>query len=127
MPRLRPSSARQARPVRLQFRRTLGFDLQRLSRAANGLPAVLCTRASKKWGNPARVGANMVDRKTGAIRPMTAADAVRWFKRHGRESGLDKAARAELAGKNLACTCAIDARWCHVDVLLAWANPGWRR
>lgn len=32
-------------------------------------------------------------------------------------------ARAELAGKNLACWCPLSAP-CHADVLLEWANGG---
>jgi len=38
-------------PVRLQLSRRKGFDLQALSRARNGLPAVNVARPSK-WGNP---------------------------------------------------------------------------
>lgn len=32
---------------------------------------------------------------------------------------------AELRGHDLACWCALDAP-CHADVLLEFANPGWR-
>ena len=38
-------------PIRLQLSRKKGFDLQAISRAANGLPAVNVARPSK-WGNP---------------------------------------------------------------------------
>lgn len=38
-------------PVRLQLSRKKGFDLQALSRATNGLPAVNVARPGK-WGNP---------------------------------------------------------------------------
>ena len=30
---------------------------------------------------------------------------------------------AELRGIDLACFCAEDAEWCHVDVVLEMANP----
>lgn len=40
-----------AKPVRLQLSRKKGFDLQALSRAANGLEPVNVARPSK-WGNP---------------------------------------------------------------------------
>lgn len=39
------------KPVRLQLSRRKGFDLQAVSRAANGLPAVNVARPAK-WGNP---------------------------------------------------------------------------
>ena len=39
------------RPVRLQLRRSRGFDLQAASRALNGLPAVVVSRPSP-FGNP---------------------------------------------------------------------------
>lgn len=38
-------------PVRLQLSRRKGFDLQALSQATNGLPAVKVTRPGR-WGNP---------------------------------------------------------------------------
>lgn len=40
-----------ADPVRLQLSRRKGFDLQALSLATNGLPAVKVTRPGR-WGNP---------------------------------------------------------------------------
>ena len=49
------------RPIRLQLSRAKGFDLQALSRAANGLTAVNVGRPSK-WGNPFIVG-EPVDRR----------------------------------------------------------------
>lgn len=38
-------------PIRLQLSRRKGFDLQALSKSANGLPAVKVTRPGH-WGNP---------------------------------------------------------------------------
>lgn len=51
-------------------------------------------------------------------RPLTAADAVRWFAQYARETRLDV---SELRGKNLACWCPLDQP-CHADVLLELAN-----
>jgi len=42
-------------PVRLQLSRLRGFNLQDLSQATNGLPAVNVARPSK-WGNMFKVG-----------------------------------------------------------------------
>lgn len=42
-------------PVRLQLRRSKGWNLQALSQATNGLPAVVVSRPGK-WGNPFKVG-----------------------------------------------------------------------
>ena len=128
-----------AAPVRLQLSRRRGFNLQALSQATNGLPAVKVDRSSK-FGNPNRVGDK--DPKTG--RPMTAMAAVDRFRDYlasaRRESTEDRgglvhhhvvenyyAAQAvdvikrELRGKNLACWCGT-AGPCHADVLLDIAN-----
>lgn len=43
------------KPVRLQLSRRKGFNLQALSLATNGLPAVSVAKPSK-WGNPCRIG-----------------------------------------------------------------------
>jgi hypothetical protein len=104
------------KPVRLQLSRKKGFRLQKLSRATNGLAAVNCARPSKR-GNRWRVG--------DFVTP-TAKIAVEQFVRHElprlKAQGLD-----DLRGKNLACWCALDARWCHVDVLLQAANVPQKR
>jgi hypothetical protein len=44
-------SGERGKPVRLQLSRKRGFDLQALSQATNGLPAVNVARPSR-WGNP---------------------------------------------------------------------------
>jgi hypothetical protein len=38
-------------PVRIQRRRTKGYDMQAASRAINGLPCISVTRPGR-WGNP---------------------------------------------------------------------------
>jgi hypothetical protein len=112
------------RPIRLQLSRKPGFNLQELSRAANGLPAVNVARPSK-WGNPRRVG---------MYRSYGPEDAVHDYRRWlDREPGYRsweniygkpptfECIRAELAGKNLACWCRPGAP-CHADALLEIAN-----
>ena len=45
-------------PQRIQLSRKKGFNLQSVSMALNGLPAVKCTRPGK-WGNPFKVSLGM--------------------------------------------------------------------
>lgn len=115
-----------AQPVRLQLSRKKGFDLQALSRATNGLPAVNVARPSK-WGNPFVVG-----KAGGAYTPKVKdrRHAYLLFKSiAGNNEHLVKAAREQLCGKNLACWCPHDDPYedcCHAAVLLHLANrePG---
>lgn len=69
-----------------------------------------------KWGNPYRVGIDG-----------DAAQCVGLFLRlcESRPE-YQEAARAELAGKNLACFCK-QGSTCHADVLLQIANEAPRR
>ncbi len=114
-------------PVRLRLSRAKGFKLQSHSRAVNGLDAVVVTRGpGKKWGNPWRIGDTfLVQRSDGSVfarkEGMTAEEVVEKFRR--RECTPSKSAMIarELRGKNLACTCALDAL-CHADALLEIAN-----
>lgn len=111
-------------PVRLQLSRRRGFNLQALSRATNGLEAVVVTRRSKRWGNPYYVG---------LFRDYGREDAVRDFQKwingdHGARVWAGppptvEEIRAGLGGKNLACACAIDGGPCHADMYLRMANP----
>lgn len=74
--------------------------------------AVVVDRRSR-WGNPYRVG------DTGVP---DARAAVRLFDdRIARHLGNREKIRRELAGKDLACWCLLDAP-CHADVLLQVAN-----
>lgn len=128
-------------PVRLQLSRKRGFNLQALSLATNGLPAVNVARPSK-WGNP------FVVCHPGSIfeKPLTPKVAVSSFRHMVEKEGgwfpvplpwpkgkIPKQyttvadVRAELTGKNLACWCPLtDADGnrcpCHADVLLELAN-----
>ncbi|RWB85962.1 MAG: DUF4326 domain-containing protein [Mesorhizobium sp.] len=108
-------------PVRLRLSRAKGFDLQALSIATNGLPAINVARPTK-WGNPFRVG--MLDQRTGGT--MDADTAVERYLskllRHGREVEVAH----DLRGKNLACWCR-PGQPCHADILLEIANSSNRK
>lgn len=117
------------RPIRLQLSRRKGFNLQEISRAANGLPAINVARPSK-WGNPWRVGliscscraAGECDHNT--FRRENASDAVDAFQQwaHAWSNPRGKLSDIRvLAGKNLACWCK-PGEPCHADVLLELAN-----
>lgn len=112
------------KPVRLQLSRKKGFNLQALSLATNGLPAMRVDR-STPFGNPFYV-AKEPDTRRGTFYHCTSVErAVELFQRscnNGfeflgfREDGLER-----LRGKNLACHCPLDAV-CHADILLTLAN-----
>ena len=83
----------------------------KLSRAAGWrMPAnTVKVDRSTRWGNPFRPGEDGIE---------TIEEAVRAYRQWlGKNSELERAARTELAGKNLACWCALDGP-CHADVLL---------
>lgn len=111
-------------PVRMRLSRKKGFNLQTMSQALNGLPAVSVARPSR-WGNPCRIG---------RFRDYGAADAVRdytlWVNRDMSVRSFDGVfgkppniyeIRTALRGKNIACWCPPDQP-CHADVLLELAN-----
>ncbi len=117
----------RAVPVRLQLSRRHGFNLQELSMATNGLPAVNVARPGK-WGNPFIVS------KDG-----TRDECCDWyslmlcgqFMLCGSPSIAEmREAKAfvcenieQLRGHNLACWCR--AGRCHADTLLRIAKL-WR-
>jgi hypothetical protein len=122
-------------PVRLQLSRKKGFNLQVLSLAINGLPAVKCSRPGP-FGNPFTVQQAIdvfqCNREAGH------AYAVEWFKTwldaddeafepyhcyEGTKERRDAIIRrlSELRGKNLACFCGPDLA-CHCDVLIERAR-----
>lgn len=131
----RPGTA----PVRLRLRRTAGFDLQALSQATNGLPAVNVARPGR-WGNPhvalrTWYHGPMPELGLGDFDAEAAADADREGARiavalfradweqamRGRNHGHARRELEQLRGKNLACWCEPGAP-CHADVLLELAN-----
>lgn len=102
-----------ATPVRVQRKRTKGFKLSEA--AGNNLETVYVGRGSV-WGNPYKSD-ECAD---------GAAGAVRCFEILVNDADEDDSynvimIRDQLAGKNLACWCALDSP-CHADVLLKLAN-----
>lgn len=111
-------------PKRIRRRRTKGW------RVPEG--AVYVGRPSR-WGNPYIViqdgGFMWVEPEGGHVVCSTdregnlrerRAEAVRLFRERWAPLHIE-AIRAELAGKDLACWCPLDAP-CHADVLLELAN-----
>lgn len=100
-------------PVRLQLSRRKGFNLQALSLAINGLPAINCARPGK-WGNP-----------YVASEAMPATYVVElyreWLEAAYEKSPPTREVVEELRGKNLACWCPPGSP-CHATVLLELAN-----
>ncbi len=99
-------------PVRITLSRKKGFDLQRVSLALNGLPAVNCARPGR-WGNMFQV---CDDRTAYKACVMFMAVVEAGTHKHYNVKNV----RAELRGKNLACWCKESP--CHCDVLLIIAN-----
>lgn len=98
------------KPVRLQLSRRKGFNLQAASRALNGLEAVNVTRRGR-YGNQFKIGehgdrAACVAQHRAALEDSPTALA---------------GVKAQLRGKNVACTCGLD-ELCHGDTLLELAN-----
>lgn len=129
------------RPVRLQLSRRKGFDLQALSLATNGLPAVKVDRASG-FGNPFPIfkgkqtsmgvttdvweigtwsGPALWFRDSEAEARDLAIKAFRVWINAEPQAPLRERARRDLGGKNLACWCKSGSA-CHADVLLELAN-----
>ena len=90
-------------PVRLRLSRAKGFNLQALSLATNGLPAVKCDR-STKWGNPIRVGSISPYGTTVADARHSASIYLGFAPQQPRLVAL---AKEELENKNLACWCEL--------------------
>lgn len=114
-----------AKPVRLRLSRTKGFDLQALSLATNGLPAVVVTRATI-WGNPFSVHAGgthlaLNGKRYPVILCKTHAEAVGRFRAGIVKGSKRKKLLGSLRGKNLACYCSLSGS-CHADTLLELAN-----
>lgn len=133
------STAEPSAPVRLRLSRQKGFDLQALSLATNGLPAVRVTRPGK-WGNPhvplrswfhggfSLLGLEPFDAVTAADADAEGVRIAVALFRHDWDLAMKapnysnaRASLEELRGRNLACWCKPGAP-CHADVLLELAN-----
>ena len=108
-------------PVRIQRKRTRGFDLQAEGRKINGLVTVYVGRPSV-WANPFLADRSRVHSPKVLQGVM---DVYRLHIQHLREQDPDFL--EPLRGKNLACWCPLtNPKWekvyCHADVLLEMAN-----
>ncbi|MCC3159708.1 DUF4326 domain-containing protein [Hymenobacter sp. 15J16-1T3B] len=105
------------KPIRIQRKRTTGFNLQ--AQSPDGRPVVSVCRPGK-WGNPIRPKEGGVAGAVSAYRAWLKGeyrpDELAWVFRPSLEQ-----IAAELRGKHLACFCPLDSP-CHADVLLELAN-----
>lgn len=115
------------KPVRLQLSRRKGFNLQALSLATNGLPAVSVTRPYSAFQNRWKVGSwsNRLGRNVASIEE--AVECFRLSSGWATEARMIEYVRDNLRGKNLACWCPLidkDGKCvsCHADILLEIAN-----
>jgi hypothetical protein len=83
---------------------------------ADNPDAVIVARPSK-WGNPFPVSPRGRDHAVGAFRALLRDGQARAHVGYPEPDEI----RDELAGKDLACWCALDQP-CHADVLLELAN-----
>jgi hypothetical protein len=102
-----------SKPVHLQLSRRPGFDLQAISRAANGLVAVNVARPTR-WGNPYKIGVDGPASRCVALFRRFAVRAAKSVPEWREDLG-------KLRGKNLACWCRAGTP-CHAGVLLELAN-----
>lgn len=118
-------------PVRLQLSRRKNFNLQTLSKATNGLPAINVARPGR-WGNPWSIRPPGWCGSWAVLGPGAPIGGVRCGNQEGAQLLAVKAfrtfAEAEAAqkheplrGKNLACWCKLGTP-CHADVLIELAN-----
>src|SRR4051794_31886528 len=105
-------------PERIQLRRSRGWRKP---------PDAVVVARPTKWGNPFVVG-----RRSGRELVRDRAHSVALYRAMMAQSPRScAAARAELAGRDLACWCPLVAEDgsrgpCHADVLLEIANsPSW--
>jgi len=130
------------KPVRIQRKRTKGFNLQAESKKINGLEAVYVGRGSK-WGNPVKVIEdvkipfgdkvysvfdipNQFALNSYSHTETGYKEAVKFcvvlYKNYIKHAIKTKALNiSELKGKNLACWCGLDEP-CHGDILLKIVN-----
>jgi hypothetical protein len=96
------------KPVRIQRKRTKGFDLQAAS--PNGLPVRYVGRPTQ-YGNPFPF--------TAQVSP---SESLKMFELHLKVKLVeDRDFLAPLRGYNVACWCPLTRR-CHADILLEYLN-----
>lgn len=113
---------KEIKPVRVQRKRTKGYNMQ--SASPNGLPVKYVGRGTA-YGNPYKVG-----EKNDLGEVVTAFDCLRYFEYYLKRKYQGDSLREflePLRGKNLACFCPLKDKdgnpvQCHGDVLLRFAN-----
>lgn len=118
MPADRSVDLRDAKPQRIQRKRTKGWKMP---------PNTVYVGRPSKWGNPFKVG-DHIRGLAGTALPMQipdAATAVALFRARATDPIAGYVFREnvwkELRGKNLACFCPLNQP-CHADILLEIAN-----
>lgn len=103
-------------PKRIQRKRTKGWRMPENCR---------CVTRPGKWGNPFIVSEKAKPGSRSGVLYIcvpTVEDAIECYREMLlQRPDLLEEARRELAGKDLACFCKLDAP-CHADVLLELAN-----
>lgn len=99
-------------PIRIQRRRTKGFNLQ--AQSPDGREVISVCRPGK-WGNPFFVGDESgTDTIEEAVKKHRLFVLGKWY--------IDIDYFSELRGKHLACFCPIESKHCHADTLISLAN-----
>jgi ribosomal protein L34 len=123
------------KPIRIQRKRTKGFNLQ--AQSPDGREVVSVCRPGK-WGNPyivqqglygtkykiwyciklqdLEITAEFFEKKEAA-----ASFAIQQYQEYILDNNLKPEIQAELKGKHLACFCKLGEP-CHADTLLELAN-----
>jgi hypothetical protein len=104
-------------PKRIQRKRTKGWKMP---------PDTVCVDRSTRWGNPFRVGTDILLRypdnsKVFLATIRTPQQSVEWYRAFTLHYHSGRSRLAGLRGKNLACWCK-EGDPCHADVLLELAN-----
>ena len=114
------------KPLRIQRKRTKGWNMQETSRAINGLECVYVGRPTI-WGNPfftTRMYVCWIAKGTSwlvAIPNRESRAGGRQVTELGKLRAMVLYNLQQLRGKNLACWCQPEDR-CHADILLELAN-----
>ena len=121
-------------PIRIQRKRTKGWNMQLESVRANGLRCVNVARPTR-WGNPWSIKGCIESgcAEDSEIARILVVEAFRASVYEYLNSGVCRYNSSdpienivnyihELEGKNLACFCPLD-KSCHADILLELANP----
>jgi hypothetical protein len=104
------AAARAGMPQRVQLKRSAGWKMP---------PNTVKVDRTTRWGNPFTIA------ECGSV-AIAVAQHGRWMRGEiaapgGVEPPTKETLRAALAGRNLACWCALNGP-CHADLLLALAN-----